>query len=83
MNKPANKGTWLPWHQDRWNYLNKNLLIPVWMPLDTSFKENRCVQIIRGSHHYGLINPELESGFLTEEQSKNYTIGKEIIYLLF
>ena len=53
------------------------------MPLDTSFKENRCVQIIRGSPHYGLINPELESGFLTEEQSKNYTIGKEISYLLF
>ena len=81
MNKPANKGTWLPWHQDRWNYLNKNPLVTVWMPLDTSSKENGCVQIIRGSHHYGLINPEHESGFLTEEQSKNYTIGKEIIYL--
>ena len=81
MNKPANKGTWLPWHQDRWNYLNKNPLVTVWMPLDTSSKENGCVQIIRGSHHYGLINPEHESGFLTEEQSKNYIIGKEIIYL--
>ena len=53
------------------------------MPLDTSSKENGCVQIIRGTHHYGLINPEYESGFLTEEQSKNYTIGKEISYLLF
>src|SRR5437773_152261 len=24
MNKPAHKGTFLPWHQDRWNHLDRD-----------------------------------------------------------
>ena len=34
MNKPAHKGTLLPWHQDRWNYLDRDPMITVWTALD-------------------------------------------------
>ena len=66
MNKPAHKGTMLPWHQDRWSYLDRDPLITVWTALDPATKANGCVQIVRGSHKLGLINPEHGSGFLSE-----------------
>ncbi|MCC7192041.1 MAG: phytanoyl-CoA dioxygenase family protein [Phycisphaeraceae bacterium] len=68
FNKPSNRGTMLPWHQDRWNYLDKDPLITVWSALDPSTKENGCVQYIPGSHRR-LINPSHLSGFLTPEQA--------------
>ena len=57
MNKAAGKGTWLPWHQDRWNFLDQDPLLTVWIPLDEATLENGCVQIIRRSHRKGLVNP--------------------------
>ena len=29
MNKPAHQGTLLPWHQDRWSYLDRDPLITI------------------------------------------------------
>ena len=69
MNKPANQGTWLPWHQDRWSHLDRDPLITVWTALDPATRENGCVQIIEGSHRFGLLNPDHPSGFVSEEQA--------------
>jgi hypothetical protein len=80
MNKPANKGTFLPWHQDRWNTLDRDPLITVWTALDPATKENGCVQIIRGSHKWGVINPEHGSGFLRDDQAEQYAPRDEVIY---
>ena len=69
MNKPAGKGTWLPWHQDRWSNLDRDPLVTVWTALDRATVANGCVQIVPGSHRFGLINPEHPSGFVTPEQA--------------
>lgn len=68
FNKPSNRGTLLPWHQDRWNFLDKDPTITVWTALDPCTKANGCVQYIPGSHKR-LINPSHPSGFLTPEQA--------------
>lgn len=70
MNKPAHKGTKLPWHQDRWNFLDKNPLLTVYLGIDCANEENGCVQIIERSHKIGLVNPTHHSGFLTPEQAE-------------
>ena len=76
MNKPARKGTWLPWHQDRWVYLDHDPLITVWTALDPATVANGCVQVIPGSHKAGLINPSHPSGFLTTEQAQQRAAGE-------
>ncbi|HVF84995.1 MAG TPA: phytanoyl-CoA dioxygenase family protein [Abditibacteriaceae bacterium] len=80
MNKPARAGTLLPWHQDRWTYLDRDPLITLWTALDPATKANGCVQIIRGSHKFGLINPSHNSGFLTEEQVQQHCSPDQIEY---
>ena len=80
MNKPAGKGTFLPWHQDRWNNLDRDPLIAVWTALDPATRENGCVQIIRGSHRWGVVNPGHGSGFLSDEQASQYAPTEEIVF---
>ncbi len=81
MNKPANRGTWLPWHQDRWNYLDRDPILTVWTALDPATIENGCVQIIPGSHKFGLINPAHPSGFLTKAQGEKFCPDEKRVYL--
>jgi phytanoyl-CoA hydroxylase len=81
MNKPARQGTLLPWHQDRWSHLDRDPLITVWTALDPATVANGCVQIIPGSHKYGLINPSHSSGFLTEEQAVEFAPAEKVVYL--
>jgi len=81
MNKPARQGTLLPWHQDRWNYLDRDPLITLWTALDPATIANGCVQIIPGSHKQGVINPEHTSGFLNETQVQEHTSPDKIVYL--
>jgi ectoine hydroxylase-related dioxygenase (phytanoyl-CoA dioxygenase family) len=81
MNKPAHQGTLLPWHQDRWNYLDRDPLITTWTALDPATVANGCVQVIPASHRWGLINPSDTSGYLTAEQVNKYTSEAEIVYL--
>lgn len=80
MNKPANKGTFLPWHQDRWSFLDRDPLVTVWAALDPATKKNGCVQIIPGSHRR-LINPDHPSGFLTKEMAAEQVSPDKIVYL--
>lgn len=80
MNKPAHKGTLLPWHQDRWTHLDRDPLITVWTALDPVTIANGCVQVIPGSHGR-LINPDHPSGFLTEELAMQHCPEDQAIYL--
>jgi ectoine hydroxylase-related dioxygenase (phytanoyl-CoA dioxygenase family) len=81
MNKPAHKGTWLPWHQDRWSDLDRDPLVTLWTALDPATKANGCVQIVRGSHKLGLINPSHGSGFVSPEQAESYATPESIEYV--
>eukprot|EP00051_Salpingoeca_urceolata_P013079 m.163489 g.163489 ORF g.163489 m.163489 type:complete len:272 (+) comp17691_c0_seq3:46-861(+) len=81
MNKPATKGTFLPWHQDRWQHLDKDPLLTVYTALDAATPENGCVQIIPGSHKLGLLNPEHPSGFLEEEHVAKHCSDEKIVDL--
>jgi phytanoyl-CoA hydroxylase len=81
MNKPARKGTFLPWHQDRWNYLDRDPLVTLWTALDPATVANGCVQIISGSHKLGLLNPDHPSGFLNDELTAQYAPESQRVYL--
>jgi len=81
MNKPAGKGTFLPWHQDRWASLDRDPLVTIWTALDPATKDNGCVQIVPGSHKRGLINASHPSGFLQLEQAKKEATPEKIKYL--
>lgn len=81
MNKPAHKGTFLPWHQDRWTYLNKDPQITLWTALDPATIANGCVQVIPGSHKWGLLNPDHPSGYLRPEQAQERCTPDKIVYL--
>ena len=55
MNKPAEKGTILPWHQDvgvGWG-VGYNPTITVWTAIDPAMVANGCMQIVPGSHKRG------------------------------
>lgn len=80
MNKPAKEGSVLHWHQDRWNYLDRDPLITIWTALDPATIANGCVQIVAGKHHQ-LLNPSSHSGTLEEEQAEELLRDAEIIYL--
>jgi ectoine hydroxylase-related dioxygenase (phytanoyl-CoA dioxygenase family) len=81
MNKPSRQGTKLPWHQDAWNYLDRQPLITVWTALDPATRANGCVEAIPGSHRNGLVNPIHTSGFLTEEQADALCKPEDTVYL--
>jgi phytanoyl-CoA hydroxylase len=80
MNKPAQRGTFLPWHQDRWSYLDRDPLITLWTALDPATIANGCVQIIPGSHKRGLINPSDSSGWLTPAQAEEHATPDKIVF---
>lgn len=81
MNKPANKGTFLPWHQDRWTHLDRDPELTVWVALDPATIENGCVQVIPRTHNVGLINPAHGSGFLTDEQAAEWAPPEKVVYV--
>ncbi len=81
MNKPANQGTLLPWHQDRWQDLDRDPLVTLWTALDTATEENGCVQIIEGSHKLGLLNPDHPSGYVTPQQAQELVEKYPVIHL--
>ena len=81
MNKPASKGTFLPWHQDRWTSLDRDPLLTVWTALDPATVENGCVQVVPGSHRHGLINPTHPSGFLSKAQTAAICTEDRIVHV--
>jgi hypothetical protein len=58
MNKPAEQGTFLPWHQDGgavWA-LDRDPLVTIWVALDPATTTNGCLDIVPGSHRLGLLS---------------------------
>ena len=66
MNKPAQQGTRLPWHQDYFRHVDRPPIVTVWMAMDDSRIENGCVRILPGSHHHFPDEDPIQS--LNEEQ---------------
>ena len=78
MNKPAHQGTVLPWHQDvgeGWG-LDRNPIITIWTALDDATSANGCMQIVPGSHKFGVINPQ---HFVSEADQARYTPAENVI----
>jgi len=81
MNKPSKRGTFLPWHQDRWARLDHDPRLSVWTALDPATRLNGCVQIVPGSHKWGVVNSDHHSGFLTSEQVEELIREEDIEFL--
>jgi len=81
MNKPSHKGTFLPWHQDRWTFLDRDPTVTTWTALDPATIANGCVQYLPGSHKLGLVNPSHNSGFLSKEQAAELCSSDKTEYL--
>ncbi len=73
---PNQEITVIPWHQDL-AYLipeeaGETLVVNVWLPLVKAYRENGCMQVIRGSHRYNLIPHNFN------EKTPGHTGGKGI-----
>jgi ectoine hydroxylase-related dioxygenase (phytanoyl-CoA dioxygenase family) len=81
MNKPAQKGTILPWHQDaglQWG-LDRDPVVTIWTAIDPATKENGCVRVVPGTHRLGLLS---EWGHtITPEQEAMYCPEDKVVYL--
>ena len=80
MNKPADQGTVLPWHQDvgvGWG-LDRNPITTVWMALDDATEASGCMQIVPGSHKLGVVN---EGHFPSEEDVQKRQFNEKAIHL--
>ena len=81
FNKPAGKGSVLPWHQDAWQRFDRPPLVTIWLALDQATVANGCVQLIPGSHKQGVINSDQPSGFLTEAMAVDYCKDEDLVFL--
>jgi phytanoyl-CoA hydroxylase len=81
MNKPAQRGTILPYHQDggtQW-HLDRNPIMTIWTALDDATVENGCVQVIPGSHKLGLLSERGHT--ITPEQEALYARDEDSLFL--
>lgn len=80
MNKPAERGTELVWHQDigvGWK-IDTNPIITVWTTFDAATVASGCMQIVPGSNNLGILN---ERHFTSEEDQAKYTQDKDVMDL--
>lgn len=81
MNKPAKRGTILPYHQDagsQWS-LTKDPILTVWTALDDATIAKGCVQVIPGSHLLGLLSERGHT--ITPEQEAKYAREEDGVFL--
>ena len=81
MNKPAQQGSDLPWHQDggsSW-YVDRDPLVTVWTALDPATTENGCVQVVPGSHQLGILSEKGHT--ITDEQEREFCPEDRIVDL--
>jgi phytanoyl-CoA hydroxylase len=66
-NNAALGGTALPWHQDGGRFwgLSQDPTLQIWTALDDASEEAGCVEVLPGSHRFGLATPQ--GGVLREE----------------
>lgn len=80
MNKPANQGTVLPWHQDigeGWG-LDQNPIVTVWTALDDAVPENGCMEVVPGSNNLGILNP---GHYVSEEDQEKHASEDKVTHL--
>lgn len=65
MNKPAGRGTVLPWHQDYWGEIDRLAQVTIWTALDDSTVPNGCIRVLPGSHKLGVIE---NKAFITAQR---------------
>jgi hypothetical protein len=81
MNKPAGRGTYLPYHQDggqQWG-LSQDPIVTIWTALDDATLANGCVQVVPGSHRLGLLSDHGHT--ITPEQEARYAPEAASTYL--
>ena len=81
MNKPAGKGTYLPWHQDAgdvWK-LDRDPLVTTWIALDPATRANGCIQIVPGTHRLGLLSRQ--GSTISQSNAELYCPNEAIEYL--
>ena len=81
MNKPARRGTHLPYHQDggaQWG-LSIDPVVTVWTALDDATEENGCVQVVPGSHRLGLLSERGHT--ITREQVAMFAPEEKSVFL--
>lgn len=81
MNKPAGRGTVLPYHQDagtQWR-LTMDPVMTIWTALDDATIAKGCMQVIPGSHKLGLLSEQGHT--ITPEQESKYARDEDSIYL--
>lgn len=78
MNKPAEQGTVLPWHQDGGDVwaLDRDPLITIWMALDDATAANGCVEVIPGSHRLGLVSAQ--GSTLSDQDAQRFCPEDEV-----
>ncbi len=81
MNKPAHKGTLLPWHQDAWLHLDRQPIVTLWTALDPATVANGCVEVVPGTHKLGLINKTHGSGFLNDDEIAQYCTNVPTVFV--
>ncbi|HEY0394803.1 MAG TPA: phytanoyl-CoA dioxygenase family protein [Candidatus Elarobacter sp.] len=81
MNKPAELGTVLPWHQDGGDVwaLDRDPLVTVWVALDDATVENGCVEVVPGSHRLGLLSAF--GSTLTEDDAARHCPSERVVPL--
>ncbi|MEE2753042.1 MAG: phytanoyl-CoA dioxygenase family protein [Candidatus Latescibacterota bacterium] len=80
MNKPAESGTVLPWHQDigvGWG-IDTNPIITVWMSLDKATVASGCMQIVPSSNNLGILN---ERHYTSEADQARHVRTKDVVDL--
>ncbi len=81
MNKPAEKGTHLPWHQDAgdvWK-LDRDPLVTIWIALDDATPMNGCMQAVPGTHRLGLLSRH--GSTLSAQDAATYCPDSEVVHL--
>jgi phytanoyl-CoA hydroxylase len=82
--KPPTKGVGVfPWHQDYAFYPHTNTdLLSVMVMLDDATPENGCMQMVKGSHKFGILNHEKNGRFVSECQESSYWQEPyEVVYI--
>jgi Phytanoyl-CoA dioxygenase (PhyH) len=81
MNKPAEHGTLLPWHQDGGDVwaLDRDPLVTIWVALDRASTANGCVEIIPGSHRLGLLSTFGSS--VSDEDAARHCPAESVVQL--
>jgi ectoine hydroxylase-related dioxygenase (phytanoyl-CoA dioxygenase family) len=81
MNKPAQHGTYLPWHQDGgevWR-LDRDPLVTIWVALDPATRENGCVEVVPGTHRLGLLSTH--GSTISDEDARRHCPPERVLPL--